>query len=231
MPEFENRAEWEAKLKRELLRLTEPQTARLMKLLGDPPDVANVPASFWNGLGDDLAQTLKPTLQAVYIDRARETNAIVPKVLRVDWHLVNAPAAAWAEQYSFSLVKGIDTTSRDRLQTYVSGFFANEGTTVGALRDQIATIFGDSRAVAIATTEVTRAADEGDEGIVKEIETAHPRIEMIPFLETSMDEWVCKICGPLNGKELTGKLEGVRPPLHTHCRCGRRFEPRPRGKR
>lgn len=79
-------------------------------------------------------------------------------MLRVDWHLINEPAAAWAERYTFDLVSQIDTTSRERLQNYVSGFFRNEGTNVGDQREQISALFGPVRAELIAMPEVTRAA-------------------------------------------------------------------------
>lgn len=230
MPQFNNRDEWEASIKRELVNLTEPQVERLMKLLGDPPSGANVPESFWNDLGADLTATLQPALLSVYIEGAQQLLTTVPKVLRVDWHLVNEPAAAWAQQWSGFLVDGITATSQDKLQNYVSSFFRNEGTTVDALRGQIGGLFGPVRAELIATTEVTRAAAQGDIGIVNEIEAANPRIMMVPFWDTSMDEWVCDICGPRHGNA-RGKGWTEPPPAHVRCRCGLRWEPQPRGRR
>lgn len=242
MPEFEDRAKWEARIKRDLLELTEPQVQTLLRYLGDPPDASRVPASFWASLGEDITASLEPSLEQIYVESAQQTVGSVPRVLRVDWHLANEPAAAWADEWAGFLVKGITATSQDRLQNYVAGFFRNQGTTVGDLRTQLETLFGPARAELIATTEVTRAAAQGDIGIIGQIQEANPRIQMLPFWDTSMDEWVCPVCGPkglqgvqgvmVNGeprfKSRDGSTYGAPPDPHPRCRCGMRWEPAPR---
>lgn len=133
-----------------------------------------------------------------------------------DWTLAHAQAARWASQYSFDLVRGINTTTTARLQTAVNDWF-QEGTTLPDLVKELEPTFGKRRATLIAQTETTRAAREGGQagyeqsGVVAETEWV-----------TVNDERVCPVCGPLNGKR--APLRGTYPggytqPAHPGCRC------------
>nr|ASV43912.1 hypothetical protein [Hot spring virus BHS1] len=241
---LENRDDWEKRLKRDLLRLIGPQADKLIRLLGNPPDINNVPESFWENLGDAEAEVIQSVLAAIYVESAQQTLLNVPKSLRIDWRVANKPAADWAESYTFHLVSQINKTSRERLRRYVSDFFRIEGTTVADLRGQISELFGPTRAEIIATTEVTRAAAQGDIGIINEIEQANPKIQMVPYWDTSMDELVCPVCGNgLQGvqgwmvggqpffRSRDGRTYGAPPDPHPRCRCGLRWEVRSKGRR
>lgn len=137
--------------------------------------------------------------------------------LGFDWTLANADAARWASQYSYELIRGINTTTTQRMQVAVADWF-NERTTLRDLVKELQPTFGRRRAKLIAQTETTRAAREGSiigfeqSGVVSQTEWV-----------TVNDERVCPQCGPLNGKRATlrGTFEDGKsyPPAHPGCRC------------
>ena len=133
-----------------------------------------------------------------------------------DWTLAHTEASKWASQYSFDLVKGINSTTQAQLQTAVDEWFRNPDS-LAALRKQLTPTFGPKRSQLIAQTETTRAAFEGskqgyqESGVIAEIEWV-----------TVNDELVCTTCGPLDEKRapLDGTFEGdYLPPAHPNCRC------------
>jgi len=148
----------------------------------------------------------------------------------VDWALVNEAASEWARRYTYDLVRGITNHTREALQRAVGDFF-EEGLTRGDLEGQLSSLFGPVRAEMIAVTEVTRAAAEGQQGLVSEV--AAQGIEMVDTWSTRNDELVCPICGPLHGRDADGydagrtpywmhPVSGQRygkPPAHPRCRC------------
>lgn len=137
--------------------------------------------------------------------------------LGFDWTLANTDAARWASQYSYELVRGINSTSQARLQVAVEDWF-RERTTLPDLVKELQPTFGKRRARVIAQTETTRAAAQGSilgfeqSGVVDQAEWV-----------TVKDERVCPTCGPLHGKRapLRGTFEGGKsyPPAHPKCRC------------
>jgi len=154
----------------------------------------------------------------------------VHPAIGADWALVNEAASAWASQYGYDLVQGVTAHTREALQRAVGGFF-EEALSREELVGRISGLFGPVRAEMIAVTEVTRAASEGQQGLVTEV--AGQGIEMIDTWSTRNDELVCPICGPLHGRDADGydagrvpywihPVSGERygkPPAHPRCRC------------
>lgn len=228
--EIPNREEMEGRLARALGKLQKAQLTRLLELLGDPPRVENVPEAFWQEVGKELLEVLRPFLRELYGAQAEAMLRANPAI-GVDWAMVNEAATEWARQYSYDLVQGINAHTRQALQRAVGSFF-DDGLTRGELEERIAGLFGPVRAEMIAVTEVTRAAAEGQQGLVTEV--AAEGIEMIDTWATRNDELVCPICGPLHGRDADGydagrvpywihPVTGLRygkPPAHPRCRCG-----------
>lgn len=208
----EPRERAEQDLAREISRLSQAQLDELMRALGNPPNLANVPAAFWTRYAEEMQSAILPALQKIYLDSAQEMLDDTPAI-GVDWTLVNASAAQWARQYSFDLVKGITDTTRSALQEKVQAYFETPGT-ISDLADSLSSLFGPVRAEMIAATETTRAAVSGQAAVVDELNKQGT--QMIPYFITSEDEIVCEICSPLNGKRVS---EGEFPPLHPRCRC------------
>jgi len=220
------REEEEKKFAQALAKLQRNQMARLIEYMGDPPRVENVPQSYWDEIGKELAQTIAPFLERSYLTSASTLMAELP--VGVDWTLVNERAMTWAGKYAFDLVNkkkgGIVASTREGLQTAISEYF-RQGWTRQELIDHLEPFFGPVRAEMIAVTEITRAASASDTVIAEEL--AKSGIEMVEIWETLNDELVCPICGPRDGKERGDGWEEP-PPAHPRCRCRRRLElPRP----
>ena len=220
MPDVPNRDELEAELARVLGKLNRIHLARLLEYLGDPPDVGNVPDSFWREAGEELGVALRPFVEKVFLVAAERMLEDSP--IGVDWGMINEAASNWSNRYSFDLVTGINQTSRQALQTAVSGFF-RESMTLSELKERLGSIWGPVRASMISRTEVTRAAVEGERAFAREIEKEG--ITMVETWQTRNDERVCPLCGPLHGRPKgTDWNEVDGPPRHVNCRCWTIFE-------
>jgi HK97 family phage portal protein len=165
---------------------------------------------------DEVAQPLRDTLRRNLIASANggATDAIANLQalgIGVDWTLVNSAAVDWLDGYLFELVGGIQETTRDALQKAI-GEWIESGEPLGQLVRELEPVFGRKRAELIAATEVTRGYTEGNRlawrqsGVVSEVE-----------IQTSEDERVCEICGPLAGTRR--KLDDELSPFHVGCRC------------
>jgi ribosomal protein S2 len=121
----------------------------------------------------------------------------------------------WASTHTFSLVSGLNDTSRAQLQRLVGVYFEQQ-LTLAELRKRLTGVFGPVRAEAIAVTEVTRASVNGELAAVAEIEAAG--IKMTAIWNTNADERVCPICVPRNGKARGDGWQDY-PPVHVRDRC------------
>jgi hypothetical protein len=205
--------DWEADLGKELARLLRAQMGGLLEELGDPPNINNVSPSFWRESGEELQAALSRNFQGIYISAAQQILDAQP--IGVDWGIVNQNAANWARRYSFDLVTGITDTTRRAISDAVTAFFERQQT-IWDLRAVLSEIYGPVRADMIAATEVTRAAVQGELGIVDELRGQG--VQMIGIWRTSEDELVCPLCGPLADKE-EGDGWNEPPPRHPRCRC------------
>lgn len=199
---------------------------QIVAQLGEVPSMSDVPASMWHAIETDLGAAVMPSLAQAYAESAVSLGNLILNNYQVDvggavdWTLVNKQAAAWVKQYSYELVTGINDTSKTRLQAAISGFFENQQT-MGELREQVGGIFGPERAAMIATTEVTRAAVEGELVTIGSIED-NSHLKMLSTFHTDEDEFVCDECAPLDGTVVT---EDNYPPLHPRCRCALGWAP------
>lgn len=212
--DFSNRAEWEARLAERLGKIGETQRREIMRLLGDPPRIENIQPDYWTQYRQDLEAVLGRDLEAIYLQSAAnfiEANSWAG----VDWSLINSAATEWARRYGYDLVSGLTDTTRRGLQELIPQFFERD-MTLGELRDRLGQWFGPVRADMIATTEVTRAAVSGEEGVAAELR--EQGIDMVEVWQTNNDELVCPICGPRNGKA-RGDGWDSPPPAHPRCRC------------
>ena len=133
---------------------------------------------------------------------------------------VDQAASRWAREYSYSLVRGIAARTREVVASAMQQYVAGAGMTRRDLLDLLEPAFGEVRANAIATTEVTRAFSQGT-NIYKDM-MHDAGIEMERVWHTNHDELVCPICRPLNEKrEKDWDAQFPNgPPAHVNCRCG-----------
>jgi hypothetical protein len=213
-----DRLKIEKDLEDELAKLNEKQRKQLLKYLGDPPDIDNIPVSFWNDGASAIRKTLQPALAKMAFEQAM--TRVDEFGVEVSWQLVNQNAVRWAEKYSFDKVKEITETKQKILNEAVADFFA-KGQTRAELEAHLIDEFGPNSASRIAVTETTRAASEGDDEILQEL--ADAGIVMDEYWETDNDKLVCEeICAPRNGK-IRGDGWDEPPPAHVNCRCRRRL--------
>ena len=90
----------ETELARKISKLSQAQLEKLLRLLGDPPNLANVPTEFWNDYAAGMQSVLLPSLEKMYLESAAAMLEASPAI-GVDWELVNQNAATWARNYSF----------------------------------------------------------------------------------------------------------------------------------
>jgi SPP1 gp7 family putative phage head morphogenesis protein len=131
----------------------------------------------------------------------------------IDWAGVDEDARQWASDYAYTLVRDIQATSARVLQSQLAEYFATTLTYRGLL-DALAPTFGRQRAGVIATTEITRAAAEGELVSIRQSNGVIRRYRWF----TGRDERVCPVCGPRHG-EVYEVGKGPTPPAHVRCRC------------
>lgn len=140
--------------------------------------------------------------------------------VQMDWTVPNARAADWARTYTYDLVKSVDQTTRQILQFAVSQFADTPGFTIGDVVSLLP--FDEQRATMIATTEVTRVYAHSNQMAGRALAAEFTGIRVIKGWFTNMDDRVCDVCGPLDGKEveIDETFEGLdNPPAHPNCRC------------
>jgi SPP1 gp7 family putative phage head morphogenesis protein len=131
----------------------------------------------------------------------------------VDVNEFNRHAAEYARQYRYELIKGINDTTREQVQTLMREWvLSNEP--LSALEAKLKPIFGKVRAEMIAATEVTRIFQSANQmawsstGFVRQVKW-----------QTSVDSRVCPICAPRHGTLLPLDDTSGHPPGHIRCRC------------
>lgn len=121
--------------------------------------------------------------------------------------LIEAEAIAfhtqWWQNLSLSLRTDLTLAIRKNIQ---------KGLEMEDLVKDVANFFGERRAKAIATTEVTRLFAQGalltyQQADIKEV-----------TWRTAVDPWVCATCAPLEGQKWPIG-QNPTPPQHVNCRC------------
>jgi len=176
---------------------------------------------------DEFAKKLRAMIENELANIAADNAEEEATVLGVgfDPAAVDAAAEAWASQYSYDMVRGIDATTRETVANAVTAFTNTPGMTNQDIFDKLAGTFGEARAEMIAITEVTRAFAAGEQ--IYQNMLADMGVQTVREWLTSEDEKVCPICGSLDGQSVgiderfvddEGK-EYDNPPAHINCRC------------
>ncbi len=171
----------------------------------------------WDKINGDLRAAIQPELVRIATEHALRTAAEIG--IDFDVAVINEAAVAWANGYSYELVKGLTETTRALVQQVTTAFVATPGMTTGDIAGMLEPAFGRIRAEMIAVTEVTRAYSAATGEYQKLLRSYGLDSERI--WNTSADELVCPICGPLNGQPedvWAGQFPGG-PPSHPRCRC------------
>ena len=162
-------------------------------------------------LSDDLAEILM-----MLTIGARGGVGLVSNTVNigVDWTMANARASAWAREYAYSLVRGINQTTITAMQNAISAYIETPGMTLDDLMRLLP--FDTDRALRIAVTEVTRAYAQGQRAAGEELRAQFPDVSVVTIWHTENDDRTCEICAPLDGQEVS---DNNLPPAHPNCRC------------
>jgi SPP1 gp7 family putative phage head morphogenesis protein len=191
--------------------------------------VIRIPASFWSDEAKRLLSILLPFIQGGAEGGVNVARGLVEALgLTIDWTLPFTQAANWARVNAAELVTQVLDTTKERIRTVVANWIEAPDMTLPDLWRQLQADHGFSRyrAELIAQTETTKAYTEGEIVAAREIE-AGGLLEYVKQWQTVMDERVCHVCEPMQGKTaagssgefdtLAGLLQG--PPAHPGCRC------------
>jgi len=167
----------------------------------------------------DLTNVISIELQATYIGHAGNVLAEPSmNISAADWELVNERAATWSNKYSVQQVKGMDTRTQRKVQNVlgelrdaakeigepIPEFFTRQ-TTLGTVRSQLQPVFGAVRSELIASTELTRAAYQGELAVIERVRANG--FAMLGKWATSTDERTCPICDGLNNSVLSSERQ------------------------
>lgn len=130
---------------------------------------------------------------------------------------INRAAQAWARDYSFGVVRGINETTRQAISSVVQQYASTPGMTVDDVARLLEPTFGKRRAANIATTEITRAYSQAAQ-IAQQQMAAHGLQTVLQWV-TWRDDRVCPICAPLHGRTDYQSEFPYGPPAHVNCRC------------
>ena len=211
------RLQAEATAARRYGRLSGKYRAELRRLLGNPPDAANVPASFWARVEKETNDELALFLLLLFVMSATHHGATKRSAA--------GPAAAFAGARASEAARGFTQTSKS--------LAAN----ASSASDAAAKVFGGERIERMmmheASTAVSAGAEVGVEASVeKERETgasvvvkrywAHSSKRPPRHSRAAVEP--CPICSPIEGKELSKlpfRFQGG-PPAHPNCDCWKR---------
>ena len=194
MAELKNRNALDKRFAREFAKLTAKQKRELKRLMGDPPDINNVPAEFWVEAQQQTQDELAALMLLVFIASSSQ-------------HGMGKTA---------SQTQGAVFATRQARK--VSTDFVNHTRERLAAGGDVNTILNPSRIATVAETEVTAAQAEGTTSAVKSGDV--PNLSFgAPFWFTQCDPRVCKICWPYHGLPDQVWRGRITLPAHPHCRC------------
>jgi SPP1 gp7 family putative phage head morphogenesis protein len=169
--------------------------------------------AFWDDEAKKLAAILYEHLVAAATAGGQLALDGLGSAVAVDFELVDEAVVSWAKQMSLELVKGITETSKQHATNTISAWIES-GQPLDDLTAQLEPMFGPTRSELIASTEVTRAFQEGNVAAWRESGV----VDGWTFM-TAVDELVCPECGPLNGRTYPLDDADHQPPRHPRCRC------------
>ena len=130
-----NRSKKERDLVRRLSRVFGDQFEEVMDILGDPPNLANLPADYWDKYEKEIRTALSVPINEVFFEQFTEQMAEFG--LTFDDSLGSAEALDFVQKYMFDLVGGITDTTRNALQKEVAAFLQNGDMTIQDLAQRL----------------------------------------------------------------------------------------------
>ena len=210
-----NRDKKERELARRLSRIFGDHFEEVMDLLGDPPNFTNLTPDYWERYSNDVRTALSVPINEIFYEQFEAQ--LEEFGLSIGDSTGSVEALNFVQRYMFDLVGGITDTTRNALQQEILSYIQNGDMTIEDLAKRLYRYYGPNRAEMIAITETTRAASEGENATMREVEKLTGN-QYEPIWQTAADERVCDYCNPRNGKVVR---KDDAPPAHPRCRCWR----------
>lgn len=194
----------------------------LERLLGNPPNMDNVPAEFWERVQKEVEDELTAILILLFRRSAEFHGGPIAAAAAQAIMWARPTAGPWAESYA--------STSRDMLSGYDAAWRAQAAAGQRVSRDTIfddtSRIFGPSRAARMAVDAVTTGQTAGGEWAIEMFVGKSPNDLWInqPHLSQSGP---CKVCSPLHmqPREVWEAEFPMGPPgPHVGCVCIIQYE-------
>lgn len=223
------RASHEERLTGIMQALNDQWKEELLLYLGNPPDIDNVPAEFWDRVEQEQRDAALVALLLIYLHSARVHSqrflSTEPQSerLKIETRIAQ-DGKLWAFDKASNLAADFRSNSRDWLVTKSSDWFGKP-VTPDELRAEIDPIFGDSRAENIGVTETTSAITAGaTAGVENTVGLSDDDLWI-----TENDSSVCPICSPLHKtrRPVWSAKFPNGPGAHPRCRCYLQFHHQP----
>ena len=170
------------------------------------------------------AQFSRVILEEIFIITALDVGSVLGQAGLVVEEIIGDRGVAWATDYSFELVRGINSTTLGKLRRIIPRSL-QEGLSIDEITGRLTPTFGRSRAQSIAVTETTRATVIGQREFISQLNKIGVYTDT--FWLTARDSRVDDlICRPLDGvlrengvyQHPSGNIYNG-PPAHPNCRC------------
>jgi len=215
--ELPNRDQLDKEAAAALSQLTERQKQEALRLLGNPPNIRNIPPSKWQEWKEETEAALAIILILCFSESAIYHGGTEEESRK--------QARVWAESQSATLARQITETTYTQLEAISNRLSeSTEPVPRKELLDALNRVFGPERTERIAVDAVTRGQSVGGEWSIAE------------FVGKSLDDWwqnnpgmsqsgPCKTCMALHGQPRTvWELEHPSgPPAHPGCVCEIRY--------
>lgn len=193
-------------------------------------------AHLWIGTPDNPGVITKLVLAGMAagnraIEKGKAPNPVKADVgVTVDWSLLNKQALEFAQNYTYDLIRGLDSTTRADVQNALSQW-VQTGAPLAELESSLRAIFNNAdRAAVIAQTESTRAYNEGAKQRWQQVGVKRATWQTVNVGLKRTDKHpgdVCLICTELHGQEFDLEQgawsdvlgQYVQAPAHVGCRC------------
>lgn len=204
-----DRAPQEQAAQQAIARALAAQLARVRQTLTDAGP--NGLTELWQAEPQTLTNALLPTFDDLATEAGREGLTRLP--VSVDWNQVNGAVLDLAQQRAAQYAADTTAASKGQIAKLVSQWVESGGT-LDDLLGRVARVYPDHRAEAEAITQVTAVYAQGNRAAWQ----ASDVVSQWQF-HTAVDDVVCPICAPLNGKVFDLADDSALPPRHYRCRC------------
>jgi hypothetical protein len=211
--EIQNREELEAEMRQRARLLSAAERRELAAGLGNPPDVANVPESFWQKALDNWEALLIAMLVVVFARAARQHGANAGEAEKAANSFAGDNARPRAALHTDSVRNRLEAISREWRARLEMGEQITWQEIEGTLQD----VLGADELIA---TGFTLSSVAGAEWAARLLGLTSPedKWRTNPHLSRTGP---CEICRPLHGlpRSIWARTFPTGPPLHARCVC------------